>query len=218
LRIGAPADADSILTIGAVDSTRAYVDFSSKGPSADGRVKPNVCARGRNAWVANLAGGIMPGSGTSFSSPIMAGAVTCFWQAHQASNNMHIIDAVQRSSSQYNSPDSLMGYGIPDFSIAGQFLLTGVDNLATDKDELLNIFPNPFFGTFNIVYRPEKSKTIDVTVTDMAGKKVFGKNYSVKPGEANTIVLTGLENTPKGQYVVTVKSGKQRISKTLMKE
>jgi hypothetical protein len=47
---------------------------------------------------------------------------------------------------------------------------------------------------------------------------VFGKNYSVKPGEANTIVLTGLENTPKGQYVVTVKSGKQRISKTLMKE
>lgn len=218
LRIGAPADADSILTVGAVDSTRAYVEFSSKGPSADGRVKPNVCARGRSAWVANLAGGIMPGSGTSFSSPIIAGAVTCFWQAHQESNNMQIIDAVQRSSSQYSNPDSLMGYGIPDFATAAQFLPTGVANLATDKDEILNIFPNPFFGTFNIVYRPEKSKVIDVTVTDMAGKKVFGKNYPVKPGEANTIVLSGLENTPKGQYVVTVKSGKQRISKTLMKE
>lgn len=218
LRIGAPADADSILTIGAVDSTRAYVDFSSKGPSADGRVKPNVCARGRNAWVANVAGGIMPGSGTSFSSPIMAGAVTCFWQAYQDNNNMQIIDAVQRSSSQYNAPDSLMGYGIPDFAIAAQFLPTGLSNLATKKDEILNIFPNPFYSTFSIIYRPEKSKELDVTVTDMGGKKVFSKTYPVKPGEANTIVLTGLEDTPKGQYIVTVKSGKQRISKTLMKE
>lgn len=218
LRIGAPADADSILTIGAVDSTRAYVDFSSKGPSADGRVKPNVCARGRNAWVANVAGGIMPGSGTSFSSPIMAGAVTCFWQAYQDNNNMQIIDAVQRSASQYNTPDSLMGYGIPDFAIAAQFLPTGLSNLATKKDEILNIFPNPFYSTFSIIYRPEKSKELDVTVTDMGGKKVFSKTYPVKPGEANTIVLSGLEDTPKGQYIVTVKSGKQRISKTLMKE
>lgn len=216
--IGAPADADSILTIGAVDSTRAYATFSSKGPSADGRVKPNVCAQGRNAWVANVSGGIMKGSGTSFSSPIMAGAVTCFWQAYPSSNNMQIIEAVQRSASQYNNPDSLMGYGIPNFATAGQFLTTSVDNIALDKDEILNIFPNPFYSTFNIVYRPEKSKTIDVTVTDMAGKKVFSKNYPVTPGEPNSIVLTGIENNPKGQYVVTVKSGKQRISKTLMKE
>lgn len=215
--IGAPADADSILTVGAVDSLRQYVDFSSKGPATDGRIKPNVAARGRNAWVVSLSNGVMPASGTSFSSPIMAGAVACFWQANPTFNNMQIIDAIQKSASQYNNPDSLLGYGIPDFAIAGQFLPTGLDSKDA-KDEIINIFPNPFTNTFNVVFRPIKSKEVDVTVTDVAGKKVFSKSYPVTPGQANTLVLEGLENAPKGQYVVTVKAGKQRIAKKAVKE
>lgn len=220
--IGAPADADSILTVGAVDSLGLYVNFSSKGPSFDKRIKPNVCARGRNAWVANTAGGVMPGSGTSFSSPIMAGAVTCFWQANPTYNNMQIIDAIQKSANQANNPDSLMGYGIPDFSTAHQFLPaieTSTNNKPTDNDEIVNIFPNPFTNTFNIVYRSGNNKEIDVTVTDIKGKKVFTAKYPVIPNAANTIVLSSLENAPKGQYVVTVKgNGKKPVAKKVIKD
>lgn len=220
--IGSPADADSILTVGAVDSARVYANFSSKGPSADGRIKPNVVAQGKDTWVATLTGGVMKGNGTSFSSPVMAGAVACFWQAHYDHNNMTIIDAVQKSASQASNPDSLMGYGIPDFSNAALFLpsdttdTTGIPELK--PDEIINVFPNPFLSTFTILYRADKAKDIQVTVTDMQGKKVLGNTYAVKPGQVNNIVLSGLENAAKGQYVVTIKAGKEKYSKKMLKE
>lgn len=216
--LGAPADADSILTIGAVDSLGNYANFSSKGPSYDKRIKPNVAAQGSNAWVVNFGGGAMKGSGTSFSSPIMAGMVTCFWQANPVYNNMQIMDAVQKSASQHNNPDSLMGYGIPDFSIAGQ-LLTSTTFAGQTKKEIVNIFPNPFQSTFNIVYQSVKSKQIEVLVTDISGRKVLTEKFTVTPGEVSTIILTGMENQPAGQYIVSVKgAGKQRFSKTLIKQ
>jgi len=216
--LGAPADADSILTIGAIDSLGNYVNFSSKGPSADKRIKPNVAAQGSNAWVVNFGGGASKASGTSFSSPIMAGMVACFWQANPVYNNMQIIDAVQKSASQYNNPDSLIGYGIPDFSKAGQFL-TSTTFAGQTKKELVNIFPNPFQSTFNIVYQSVKSKQIEILVTDISGRKVLTEIFNVTPGEVNTIILTGMENQPAGQYIVSVKgAGKQRFSKTLIKQ
>lgn len=215
--IGAPADADSILTIAATDSLGRYASFSSKGPSFDKRIKPNVGAQGWNAWVVNFGGGVMRGSGTSFASPIMAGMVTCFWQANPMYNNMQIIDAVQKSASQANNPDSLLGYGIPDFSKAGLFL-TNMPLTAHTKKELLNIFPNPFQSTFNIVYQSTNSKQLEVMVTDISGKKILSEKHIIKPGEVNTIILSGLENQPSGQYVVTVKGSKQKFAKTLIKQ
>ncbi len=216
--LGAPADADSILTIGAVDSLGNYANFSSKGPSYDKRIKPNVAAQGSNAWVVNFGGGASKASGTSFSSPIMAGMVTCFWQANPVYNNIQIMDAVQKSASQHNNPDSLLGYGIPDFSIAGQ-LLTSTTFAGQTKKEIVNIFPNPFQSTFNIVYQSVKSKQIEVLVTDISGRKVLTEKFTVTPGEVSTIILTGMENQPAGQYIVSVKgAGKQRFSKTLIKQ
>lgn len=113
--ITTPADADSVLTIGAVDVNRQVASFSSYGPSSDGQIKPDVAAIGAGAVVANQnTGNPSFNNGTSFACPIMAGISTCLWQAFPEVNNMAIIDALRRSSNRFTMPDDRTGYGIPD--------------------------------------------------------------------------------------------------------
>ncbi|MEP7164581.1 MAG: S8 family peptidase [Ferruginibacter sp.] len=110
-----PSDADSVLCVGAVDTTGQVAGFSSYGPSSDGQVKPGVAAVGLQAVVANSSNGLPAyGSGTSFACPNMAGISTCLWQAFPEINNMGIIDALEVSASRYSTPDNRVGYGIPD--------------------------------------------------------------------------------------------------------
>ena len=114
--ITAPADGDSVLTVGAVDGSESYASFSSKGPAYDGRTKPDVAAQGKGMALIHSNGNIFDtGSGTSYSSPIVAGLAACLWQANPSAGNMDVLQAIQRSASQYQNPDDLMGYGIPDF-------------------------------------------------------------------------------------------------------
>ena len=113
--ISTPADADSVLAVGAVDTSGNVANFSSYGPSSDGDVKPDVAAVGLNAVVANPSTGLpMFGSGTSFACPNMAGLTTCLWQAFPEINNRGIINAMEASASKANNPDNRIGYGIPD--------------------------------------------------------------------------------------------------------
>ena len=113
--ISTPADADSVLAVGAVDTSGNVANFSSYGPSSDGDVKPDVAAVGLNAVVANPSTGLpMFGSGTSFACPNMAGLTTCLWQAFPEINNRGIINAIEASASKANNPDNRIGYGIPD--------------------------------------------------------------------------------------------------------
>ena len=110
-----PADADSVMAIGAVDSLGNIASFSSYGPSSDGQVKPSVCAVGRNAVVANNFSGLPNfGSGTSYACPIMAGISTCLWQSFPEASNMEIINTMQSAATQFTNPDDRKGYGIPD--------------------------------------------------------------------------------------------------------
>jgi len=104
--IGAPADGDSVFSIGAVDADGQYVYFSSIGPTADGRIKPNFMAQGANTVVASTNGGTATSSGTSFSSPISAGITACLWQANPSMNNMEILNAIQLSGSMASNPDN----------------------------------------------------------------------------------------------------------------
>lgn len=113
--ISTPADADSVLTVGAVNAARQVAAFSSYGPSADGQIKPTVAALGQNAVVASPGNGSpIYGSGTSYACPIMAGIASCLWQAFPEISNMGIIDALRNASDRLNNPDDRTGYGIPD--------------------------------------------------------------------------------------------------------
>ena len=117
--ISAPADADSVLTIGAVSMAGIVAGFSSYGPSSDGQIKPSVAAVGAGAIVANTGNGQPSfGNGTSFACPNMAGLSSCLWQAFPEVNNMSVIDALQKSATKATNPDDRVGYGIPDMKKA----------------------------------------------------------------------------------------------------
>ena len=120
--ITSPADADSVLTVGSTTGKGKLSSFSSLGPSSDLRIKPDVMAQGTFAWVLGRSGGVTFSFGTSISAPIITGAVACLWQANPQFNNMEIIDAIQKSSDHYQSPDHEYGYGIPDFDKADKYL------------------------------------------------------------------------------------------------
>ena len=114
-KINFPADATDILAVGAVNMLKNNAAFSSVGPSDDGRVKPDVMALGSPAAVVDGRGAIGYNMGTSFSAPIIAGMVTCLWQALPQKTAIEIMDLVRRSGSNYSTPNNVMGYGIPDF-------------------------------------------------------------------------------------------------------
>ncbi|MGN0234938.1 MAG: S8 family serine peptidase [Paludibacteraceae bacterium] len=115
----APADADSILCVGAVNGEGSVAAFSSGGPSSDGRVKPDVCAVGEGACIVNPGdGSIRYGNGTSFACPLIAGMAATIWSALPDLDAMEIRRRIICSASRYHTPDADYGYGIPDAWLA----------------------------------------------------------------------------------------------------
>lgn len=114
-KITFPADANDILTVGAVNYDRKNAPFCGVGPTQDGRVKPDVMALGSPASLISGRGTIIRDMGTSFSTPIVAGLVACLWQALPDKTALEIINLVRQTSSQYQEPDNIYGYGIPNF-------------------------------------------------------------------------------------------------------
>lgn len=121
--ISTPADGDSVLAVGAITVKGVIAAFSSYGPSADGRIKPDVVSMGVNTTIQGADNTIAAGSGTSFACPNMAGLATCLWQGFPEYNNMTIIDALRRSAPLFQNPNERMGYGIPDMKKAALLLL-----------------------------------------------------------------------------------------------
>ena len=115
-KITIPADAEDVLTVGAVKSDGINTVFSSVGPTADGRVKPDVMALGGYCSVINADGEIAQQNGTSFASPLIAGAVACLWQALPDKTACELIELVRQSGDRYQWPDNIYGYGIPNFA------------------------------------------------------------------------------------------------------
>lgn len=114
-KINVPGDAFDILTVGALERSGRNTNFSSVGPTADGRVKPDVMALGGGSTVINGKGRITMANGTSFSSPILCGMVACLWQAFPKKTALEIIEMVRKAGNQYDTPDNVFGYGTPDF-------------------------------------------------------------------------------------------------------
>lgn len=115
-KINVPADAHNVVTVGAVTPKGVNASFSSIGPTADGRVKPDVMACGSPTAVITGRGTLLRDVGTSFAAPQVAGMVACLWQSMPKLTAKEIISLVIRNSSNYAMPDNIYGYGIPDFS------------------------------------------------------------------------------------------------------
>ncbi len=114
-KINFPADADDILTVGSINDKGVNAAFSAVGPTADGRIKPDVMAFGSPTSVITGRGSIINDNGTSFSAPLIAGMVACLWQALPGKTARQIIKLVRLSGNNQQHPDNVFGYGVPDF-------------------------------------------------------------------------------------------------------
>ncbi len=200
--IGAPADGDSVLAIGAVDYAGTYVSFSSRGPSYDGRIKPDVAAQGSGTTIADIWGNISAGSGTSFSSPVIAGAVACLWQAVPNMTNMEVVQAIRQSAHKYANPDTLVGYGIPNFAAAATIL--GAD-AHQEREIPFTVYPNPFNTSITWVWHGSEVDGLSVTLYDMMGRM----NYSRQTGRISSgqsVSLDGIEDLAQGMYLLQIRS------------
>ncbi len=114
-KITVPADAWDVLTVGAVNQKGLNAPFASVGPTQDGRTKPDVVALGAGTTLISGRGTLVRDMGTSFSTPIVCGMVACLWQGLREKTAREIIELVRRTSSQYDTPDNIYGYGMPNF-------------------------------------------------------------------------------------------------------
>ena len=131
-KISFPADANDILTVGAVNMVKKNAPFSGVGPTQDGRVKPDVMALGSPASLISGRGSIIRDMGTSFSTPLVAGLVACLWQALPEKTALEIIELVRQTGSNAKDPDNIFGYGIPNFWRA--YMIGKVNNNNNNND------------------------------------------------------------------------------------
>lgn len=195
--IGVPADAFTVLTVGAVKSDETYATFSSIGPSFDGRVKPDVMAQGQNSVLSNTSGVITTASGTSFSGPIMAGAIASFWQAAPNLTNQQIVTLVKESADRYTNPTNQYGYGIPDFQEALNAALL-LSTTTISKGAFL-VYPNPAKDTLFISF-PNGFEEAVLSCYNFLGQNVFEKLIK------NSDTSVNLENLNSGLYFYKIES------------
>ena len=196
--LGIPADAEHVITVGAVDDQGDRADFSSVGPTYDGRIKPDVMAMGEGTYVAsgNPSGWYGPyynGNGTSFSNPVLAGAVACLRQARPNASVQQICDALRASGNNATTPNSKIGYGIPDFVLALEIL--DIEEI-TVENEIFSVFPNPSNGNVKVTFK-EGVDGSEMTVYDNIGRMIVN---TMNVNELEAV----LNNLGSGVYTVSV--------------
>ncbi|MBK6445418.1 MAG: S8 family serine peptidase [Bacteroidetes bacterium] len=214
--ISAPSDADSVLSVGSVDSAGYKSGFSSWGPSSDGNVKPNVAAKGSQTTIANTDGSIGQGSGTSFSCPVLAGSAACLWQAHPGKTNMEVLHAIEQSANYFNTPGDSLGYGIPNFIVA-DLLLGGTILDLSSEDNLLSVFPNPFSQDFEISFYSSTNQTIHLSLIDEIGQEVGASDVEINGGKISNISFPSLSGVHAGIYFVRVISKSKSYLRKIVK-
>lgn len=180
-----PADGDSVLAVGAVNAAGQPAAFSSYGPVINGVVKPDVMGVGVATQIVSSDGKVATGSGTSFSTPIVAGLVACLWQAFPQRSNMEILNVVKASSSRFTTPDDQMGYGIPNFRIAYDSLYKRAQQDTVFirgmlQDEQLKVTPNPFYRQLYVYYQSVSNQPVYLSLSDNLGKMVAQRRF--EPG------------------------------------
>ena len=188
-----PADADSVLCVGGTDPfTDRHISFSSVGPSADYRAKPNISAPG-HVVAANPNGTISQTYGTSFSCPLISGFAACAWQSNRSLTNMQLFKEIEKSGHLYPYNDFMHGYGIPQASfftrnktkVMANFIV--IDSLKLNKTLTFQVTDSAIIKKYlalDAVAGQEKSLNLYWNITNEFGKIIY---YEL-------ILVEGLEN------------------------
>ncbi len=212
--IGAPADGDSVLAIGSVDPDGLVSSFSSRGPSFDGRVKPNVMAQGRDAVFTDLGEGISQGNGTSFASPILAGMAACLWQEHPNATAWQVHQAIEMSAHLYDMPNDSMGYGIPNFEMARALLQPTKTEDHTRSVRSFQVFPNPMLGNDLEWISPfAEGAEIEISIRDITGREIVRQIAASQTRQ----MLSLPESLTSGIYLITLSDGDTQFVSRVLK-
>lgn len=211
--LGSPADADGIITVGAVTSTGSPSDFSSYGPSSDGRIKPEICALGTSTAFVNKNGDVSTGSGTSYASPVIAGTIACLMQALKETNTHFDVESIRtlliQSSNMNHNPTDQLGYGIPDFDKVLKYL-----NFYDSKKTETSSF-EPYYDVINKTIRitlfnnSETTKKI-VRVYSITGCKMLEKTIT------GTITILPVNKLSFGVYLISITGNGKMESKKMI--
>lgn len=175
-----PSDGDSVVAVGAVNSSGIVGSFSSYGPSGDGQIKPDMASVGVAALVQTSSNTIGTSNGTSFACPNMAGLATCLWQGFPEYNNMKIIQALKQASNKFSTPDDRMGYGIPNLKLAFTNLLTEYATATASANAC----------TVSVTWNSKDVATMKYEIE----RKVPGESVYTKVGDINAQAGTILTN------------------------
>ncbi len=209
-KVGTPADAAGSFTIGAVDASENYVSFSSRGPNAAGVIKPDVMAKGLDAAIVSQNGNVTTASGTSFSSPITAGAVASLWSAVPTLKNSVVMQAIRESADRFNNPTDQYGYGVPDFGAALNALLAlGVEQQMLESNFAL--YPNPVTTQINISF-PKTAENATFALYNVLGERILQTNITTMK---NSVDVSGLSS---GMYIASITSNNKTTSYKIIKE
>jgi serine protease AprX len=201
--IVAPADALNILAIGGVDEKKFHSSFSSIGPSADKRIKPDVAVLGENVFIPSTSNTFYQSNGTSYSCPILTGVATCLLQANPLKTNTEIFDAIRTSSSQYYSPDKFVGNGIPDAVLANKIL--GGDNDYQFKNDMLfdvRLLDDNKLHVSYFVRMPQKIKVVIEDARKLQSPAIFKGTIDCKTAGVNRTNILNFKKIPKGIYAI----------------
>ena len=198
-RILTPGDADSALTIGSVDVSGVIAPTSGVGPNAAGVVKPDVCGMGVSAAVFTSTG-IGAVSGTSLSTPEIAGFAACLWQASPTATPAMIRHAIQQCASQYSTPGNQIGYGVANFQCAAA-ALNIKDTPVPAENQLISVQPNPAHNQLSLVATLPSAGIINYELIDGVGKRVANFNQQCYKG-TNAPVNYDITTLPAGMYLL----------------
>lgn len=199
-----PANADSVFTVGAVNINKEYANFSSRGnPSVNSTLKPNVVGVGKHVYLVKEDGTVGISNGTSFSAPQITGLVSCLMEAFPGKKNWELKAAIEYSSHNSATPDSLIGHGIPNFENA--YLYFKNDKFSKDTTEV-TVYPNPSNGIITIT---NHLPITELSLFDIRGKIVIGSSPSLEIVKLNiTHLSSGIyflqTNDEKGQEIIKI--------------
>jgi subtilisin family serine protease len=209
--ITAPADARDVLAIANVNSSGLRAGASSIGPSADGRIKPDVAALGVNTSVIKPNGTLSTASGTSLAAPLVTSLVAGLWQRYPSLSNKEIMDAVRKSASQAANPDNLLGYGIPNFK--------GVVNYVekSHQENIFDVYPNPIIGDTITIrpFDPSLVSSCKIEVLTTQGQTVHESLASFS--WTNRTYTSYVTSLPAGVYFMRISWGDKRFTYRVVK-
>lgn len=208
--ITSPADNAFVLAVASVNNVGVRSPVSSVGPTADGRIKPDVAALGVNVSVVRGDGNMSMVSGTSLSAPLVTSLLAGAWQRYPDLTNIELMNAVRSSASQSENPDFLIGYGIPNFKA----IVNKLDWVPQEKR--VSVSPNPIRDTLIIRPNdPEQVSSCIVEILSLQGQ-VIG-NQQVEFDWLNRNYIADCSKLASGMYFLRVWIGQEIFSFKLVK-